>query len=271
MDPIERALGRLRCPSCLADSLGRGASELRCASCDARFPVADGIVDFCPDHERARDRAQRAMESPLMARVYEDYWRPWFTWLGSPITYAEEKDWLLAQHDPGSVECALDVGAGTGRYARLLADAYRPELVVALDLSMPMLVQGHRVARARRYDDILFVRGDAQCLPVRDQAVDLLHCFGALHLFPDPDRAINEMARCAKPGTVLYCFTAAKPDASPTSIRQRLFASRSPIRLFDVDELRATLTAAGFESFAHEQRGFVLLFTARTPRASRHA
>ncbi len=266
MELIERAMGSLRCPSCLADSLGLGDSELRCASCPSRYPIVDGIPDFCPAHGQSEDRAQRAMESPFIARIYEDYWRPWFTWLASPITYSEEEAWLLAQREPGSVDCVLDVGAGTGRYARLLADAYRPELVLALDLSMPMLVEGRRRARERGTDGILFARADAQCLPVRDGVADLLNCFGALHLFPDPDRALREMARTARPGTILTCFTAGKPEASAKTIRERLFARRTPIRLFDVEELRAKLVAAGFENVEISQRGLVLLFTANTPK-----
>jgi SAM-dependent methyltransferase len=263
---IERSLDRLRCPGCCADPLGAHDAELRCPSCDARYPISEGIVDFCPDRAPSQDRAQRAMESRLMVRIYEDYWRPWFTWLASPIAYEDEKDWLLAQREPGPVDCALDVGAGTGRYARLLTDAYRPGLVIALDLSMPMVVRGQRVARQRGYDDILFVRGDAQRLPLRDGVADLLNCFGALHLFPDPARALAELARCARPGTVFSCLTAGRPEGPPTTLREKLFAPRSPLRLFEVDELRAMLTASGFEDFRHLQRGLVLLFTARTPR-----
>lgn len=266
MKLIERSLDHLRCPRCFAESLGASDLELRCAGCDSRYPIADGIVDFYPDYGHAQDRAQKAMESRLLVSIYENHWRPWFTWLASPVTYAEEKDWLLAQHDPGSVDCALDVGSGTGRYARLLADAYRPNLVIALDLSMPMVVRGSRVARQQGYDDILFLRGDAQCLPVRDGAVDLLNCFGALHLFPDPARAIAEMARSARPSTLFTCFAAGKLEAPPTTLRQKLFTRLASFHLFEVDELRAQLTAAGFEDFRCTQRGWVLLFSARKAR-----
>lgn len=264
MTLIDRALDHLRCPHCLGESLSLGDRVLQCASCDARFPIDDGVIDFCPGYGRSQDHAQRAMESPLIVSIYEDYWRPWFTWFGSPISYAEEKDWLLAQHAPRSVECVLDVGSGTGRYARILADAYKPKLVISLDLSKPMALRGHRVAARQGYDNILFLRGNAQCIPVRDRTVDLLNCFGALHLFPEPDRALEEMARSAKPDTVLSCLTAAKLQTAPTTLRQRLFSRRAPIRLFDLAELQAMVSAGGFEDFQAEQRGLVLLFRAKT-------
>jgi len=268
MNLIERAIGRLRCPTCFADSLEMRHTGLLCANCESLYPIEGEIVDFCPDYAHSQNRTQRAMENPFMAKVYEDYWRPWFTWLSSPVTYAEEKDWLLAQHERSPVECVLDVGTGTGRYARILADAYHPELVIALDLSMPMLDRGYHRARKRGHENILFVRGDAQRLPVRDRSVDLLNCFGALHLFPDADRALNEMARSAKPGTIFSCLTVAQLAAPPKTIRQKLFARGAPLRLFAINELQAKLATAGFENFDYSQRGFVLLFTARTPQGN---
>jgi ubiquinone/menaquinone biosynthesis C-methylase UbiE len=135
--------------------------------------------------------------------------------------------------------------------------------VIALALSLPMLVNGRRRAAERGCDDILFVRGDAQRLPVRDGAVDLLNCFGALHLFPDPERAIREMARSAKPSTLFSCLTTGRPGAL-SGLRERLLSRLSPLRLFEAEELAGMLAAAGFEDFRPEQHGLVLLFTART-------
>jgi ubiquinone/menaquinone biosynthesis C-methylase UbiE len=265
---IERALGRLRCPGCGRDSLRAAAPDLECAGCGARYPVANGIVDFYPEYRPARGGAQRAMESRFIVSIYEKHWRPWFTSLGSSISYDEERDWLLAQDDRSPVGCVLDVGAGTGRYARILADAHRPDLVIALDLSMPMVEKGSEVSRQQGYTGILFVRGDAQRLPVRDGSIDLLNCFGALHLFPDPERALEELARVASPGAVFTCLTACR-SGSPRSSRARgWFSNLASFRFFGVDEMRTLLARVGFEHFEPTESGSVLLFSARRTGAA---
>jgi ubiquinone/menaquinone biosynthesis C-methylase UbiE/uncharacterized protein YbaR (Trm112 family) len=268
MELIERSLGYLRCPKCRGDALSASGSDLRCPGCSARYPIANGITDFYPEYRSAGIGAQRAMESRFIVSIYENHWRPWFTSLGSPISYDEEKAWLLEQDGRPSLECVLDVGAGTGRYARILADAYRPDLVIALDLSLPMIEKGSEVARQQGYENILFVKGDAQRLPVRDGAIDLLNCFGALHLFPDHDRAIDEMARVASPGAVFTCLTAARLDAPRTTRAQSWFSNLASFHFFEVDELRTKLDSVGFADFKHTQSGSLLLFSARRARAT---
>jgi ubiquinone/menaquinone biosynthesis C-methylase UbiE/uncharacterized protein YbaR (Trm112 family) len=267
MELVERALGHLCCPRCRGATLAASSPDLECAGCAARYPITNGIIDFYPEYRSARGGAQRAMESRFIVSIYEKHWRPWFTSLGSSITYAEEKAWLLEQDDRTSVECVLDLGAGTGRYARILADAYRPNLVIALDLSMPMIERGNEVAQKEGYENILFMKGDAQRLPFRDGAVDLVNCFGALHLFPEPERAIEELARVGRPGAVFTCLTACRSEAPRRTRAQGWFSSLASFHFFDVGELRAQLSSVGFDDFEHTERGAVLLFSARKTRA----
>jgi ubiquinone/menaquinone biosynthesis C-methylase UbiE len=268
MKLIERSLAYLRCPKCHSDALGASGPDLECGGCSALYPIRKGIVDFYPEYRSAKLGAQLAMESRFIVSIYEKHWRPWFTSLGSTITYEEEEAWLLAQDDRDAVESVLDVGAGTGRYARILSDAYRPKLVIALDLSKPMIEKGKEVAEEEGYDNILFTKGDAQRLPVRDGAIDLLNCFGALHLFPDPYRAIDELARVARPGAVFTCLTAGKSNQPRTSRTQGWFSNLASFHFFDIDEMRAKLASVGFEDFNHTLSGSVLLFSARRTRAA---
>jgi ubiquinone/menaquinone biosynthesis C-methylase UbiE len=268
MELIERSLAYLRCPNCQGDDLVASRSHLQCTGCGASYPVASGIVDFYPEYVSAGAGAQRAMESRFIASIYEKHWRPWFTSLGSSITYEEEKAWLLEQDDRTGVESILDLGAGTGRYARILADAYRPSLVLALDLSRAMIEKGNEDSRQQGYTNILFVKGDAQRLPVRDGAIDLLNCFGALHLFPDPEAAIDELARVAAPGAVFTCLTACRSGAPRRQRTQRWFSNLASFRFFEVDALRAKLASAGFEDFKPTESGSVLLFSAKRARAA---
>jgi SAM-dependent methyltransferase len=111
-------------------------------------------------------------------------------------------DWALAIVDAAGVrpgEGVLDVACGTGVVAREAADRLRGDgRVVGLDLNEAMLV----VARRLR-SDIEWIQGDAAALPFDDAAFDVVLCQAALMFFPDPARAVREMARVVEPkGTV---------------------------------------------------------------------
>ena len=89
----------------------------------------------------------------------------------------------------------LDVACGTGAVARLAADRVGGTgSVVGLDANQSMLT----VAREVR-DDVEWRRGDASELPFPDDAFDVVTCQAGLMFFPDPERALREMARVVTP------------------------------------------------------------------------
>lgn len=263
MDLVDRSLRYLCCPRCRTRDLERRAPGLRCARCAKEYPVEGGIVDFVPGYRAATGAAQQAMENPDIVAIYEDQWRPWFTSQGSAVTYRDEDAFLLERLARGPVGCAIDLAPGTGRYARLLADTCAPEVVLALDISLPMLQKGHAMAREGGYERILFARADAHALPVRDGAAEVLNCFGALHLFETPARAIQELGRVASAGAGLTCLTARRSSDPELIEQQEEFSRRAAFRFFEVEELRAMLHSAGFEAFDPEPFGSVLMFAAR--------
>lgn len=83
----------------------------------------------------------------------------------------------------------LDLGAGTGRFSRLAAEAGE---VVAADLSLDML------ARARGKGPFALVRADARALPFREQTFDLVLLVMVLHQLADYPRALREVARVSR-------------------------------------------------------------------------
>lgn len=93
----------------------------------------------------------------------------------------------------------LDVACGTGAVARAAIERVGDTgSVTGLDLNEAMLT----VARRLR-PDLEWRQGDATELPFPDGAFDVVTCQAALMFVPDPERALQEMARVvAADGTV---------------------------------------------------------------------
>lgn len=91
----------------------------------------------------------------------------------------------------------LDVGTGRGRFA--ISFALEGANVYAVDISREMLQLAENEsdeAGAR----IEFHQGDAENLPYADESFDIVTCMEAIMHLPDPQRAIHELARVARPG-----------------------------------------------------------------------
>ncbi len=118
---------------------------------------------------------------------------------------------------PGTT--VLDVAAGTGETARLLADSYRA-VVTAVDASAAMI---------RRMRDGLqelpFVvrcaQGDAHRLPFADGSFDVVLSECAVCQF-DKARALREMIRVARPGGRVGLHDLCWKPGTPEPIRLRL-------------------------------------------------
>lgn len=93
------------------------------------------------------------------------------------------QDVLRSQLSQASV---LDVGAGNGFFSHYLLETFGQ--VTAVDFSGPIL-RGNPCASK--------VIGDASSLPFRDRSFDVVLCSNLLHHVPDPQQAVDEMARVA--------------------------------------------------------------------------
>ncbi|MGM0552203.1 MAG: class I SAM-dependent methyltransferase [Pseudomonadota bacterium] len=100
----------------------------------------------------------------------------------------------LLQPEPGTT--LLDVGAGTGHFARRhAADGLQ---VTGLDPDRTSLLHAHDLA-----PELTWLAGDAQALPFADRSFDYCGAVASLCFVPDPVRALQEMWRVARHGVVL--------------------------------------------------------------------
>ena len=106
---------------------------------------------------------------------------------------------MLKAAKNGFVDSVLDVGTGQGTDAILmLKNAHN---VVAIDISSHALITANTLSRAKSEGkNISFVLGDAEHLPLREDAFDVVYCKDLLHHVSDSLLAVSEMRRVAKTG-----------------------------------------------------------------------
>ncbi len=137
-----------------------------------------------------------------VAEAYESWYD---TPLGQTVDHME-KALIGRLARPLAGETALDVGTGTGHFARFLADAGLR--VTGVDTSEAMLAQ----ARAH-YPDVTFQRADAGDMPFAAESFDLVLSVTMLEFAEDPQQAVAEMVRVTKRGgrVVLGLLNASSP------------------------------------------------------------
>lgn len=112
--------------------------------------------------------------------------------LGRALDAAECRALIgLASPHPG--ERALDAGCGTGIYTRRLAE--RGLEVAGIDLDPEMVAAARLKAPAAR-----LIQGDVMSLPFEDASFDLVVSVTVLCFVSDPQRAVGELIRVARPG-----------------------------------------------------------------------
>lgn len=94
---------------------------------------------------------------------------------------------------------ALEVGIGTGRIGLSLAESGIP--LTGIDLSRPMLER--LVANASGASPVAISQADVTRLPFADHTFGAAMASHVLHLVPDWERALAEMARAVRPGGVV--------------------------------------------------------------------
>jgi ubiquinone/menaquinone biosynthesis C-methylase UbiE len=175
---------------------------------------------------------------------------------------------LVALAAPRDGERVLDVACGTGIVGRLAAPRVGERGTVAgVDLNDGML----DVARAHGAA-IDWQQGDAEALPLADEAFDLVLCQQGLQFFPRRAVALAEMRRVLVPGGRL-ALSVMRPlahnpgwgtlaDALARHAGPEAGAMmRAPFPDWDAAELRELVTSAGF----HDVRVRIVVASARYP------
>jgi ubiquinone/menaquinone biosynthesis C-methylase UbiE len=229
--------------------------------------LQDGYLDLLGD-QAIQNASQRTMANRFVVAIYERFSRPLLARLlmgrKAPGTRGEHRIALemLALSDGDRV---LDLACGPGNFTGdFAAAAGAGGLVVGFDASAPML------AFAVRRDEsatTAYVRGDAGALPFRAESFDAICCFGALHLFDDPFRALDEIVRVLAPSGRL-ALLAVRANLDPgRRLRaiQRFTHLLTGARTFARDELPQALRDRGLVDVEQRVVGAGQFVSARLP------
>ena len=139
---------------------------------------------------------------------------------------------LVAQD---SAPYVLDAGCGAGHTAIKVAP--HSGQVVAFDLSAQMLAQVERLANERGLTNVQTRQGDVENLPFDDATFDTVTSRYSAHHWPNPRKALSEIARVLKPGGrfILSDIVASKEPTLDTFL-QALELLRDPSHVRDHSE-----------------------------------
>lgn len=139
----------------------------------------------------------------------------------------------------------IDLGVGTGYNLPALTQLFPTAQLTAVDIALPMLNEAR--VKYQSLDDVAYLQGDAEQLPLKDESVDVVFANLALQ-WCDPLRSFAEIRRVLKPGGSVW-FTSLGPD-SLNELRQAWAAvdDYPHVNQFhSVDAVKQAIQQAGFD------------------------
>jgi ubiquinone/menaquinone biosynthesis C-methylase UbiE/uncharacterized protein YbaR (Trm112 family) len=171
--------------------------EALVSSSGERFPIRDGMPVFLKPEEITGANLKYNHLYETIGGFYDDIQRVVCALSGIDRDAYVMSYLGLLEIKPG--DSVLETSVGTGLNLKYLPrDIQR----FGLDLSREMLLNCQANLRRWEMDADLF-RGNAESLPFADSSMDVVFHTGGINFFSDRAKAISEMIRVAKPGSLI--------------------------------------------------------------------
>lgn len=158
----------------------------------------------------------------------------------------------LAQLNPGEV--VLDLGSGGGIDVLLSAQRVGPTgRAYGLDMTDEMLVLANENKRKAGAQNVEFLKGEIENVPLPDNSVDVIISNCVINLSADKDRVLREAFRVLKPGGRFAISDVVTRGEINQDIRHSVLLWVGCVAgALDENEYRAKLMAAGFGEISIE-------------------
>jgi SAM-dependent methyltransferase/thioredoxin reductase len=158
----------------------------------------------------------------------------------------------LAELRPGQV--VLDLGSGGGIDVLLSARRVAPAgKAYGLDMTDEMLALARENQRKAGVDNVEFLKGEIEHVPLPDDSVDVIISNCVINLSADKDAVLREAFRVLKPGGRLAVSDVVVRGEVPAAIRRSVELWIGCVAgALEESDYRAKLEKAGFESVAVE-------------------
>ncbi len=228
----------------------------------------DATAELYKGREMANDKVRFAYSIyskayPLVATLV--FWLVWSGKLGVLARFYADQIKAAAQGG----ETFVEVGVGDGSLTQFALRAEKVKSTPALlfvDLSPDMLTKAAK--RFRRTSDTMFLVNDVNTLAIPKRSVRRLGCYGALHVFPDPRRALSHMAELLHDDGELSLSILISPGVPWKDKLIDKFASTNLITTnFTAAEVEALIERCGLRIVENIRNGHQLLIRARRAEA----
>lgn len=196
-----------------------------------------GYVDVLGEEAPEGPISGQVFRSRMLPPIYEGIWRPLVAraLFGRGFKADAELRMAMDMLAVSAGDKVLDVGCGTGNYARHLAEAAGDDgLVVGMDSSPAMLAAAVKRGGG---PNLAYLLGDAMSLPFEDGQFDAVCCIGVIHSLAEPMRSLEEMVRVLAAGGRLAIMAVFDDEGEP--------GLRKGVVVFGRDELSDALSERG--------------------------
>src|SRR5438128_12001585 len=208
----------------------RGKSGSCCGTADASGTSCDPITSNLYDAAQMEQVPGEALQASLGC--------------GNPTA--------LAKLNPGEV--VLDLGSGGGIDVLLSAKRVGPTgKAYGLDMTDEMLALANENKRKAGAENVEFLRGEIENIPLPDNSVDVIISNCVVNLSADKDAVLREAFRVLKPGGRFAVSDVVTRGPIPSEVREHVLLWVGCIAgALEENEYRSKLASAGFEAITVE-------------------